>query len=254
MAVANMCQALASTGNWIYDFQTLITGVLAIGAAFWASKIAAGQLDTAKKQIEVTREQIESDKYEADRARKARLRAVRATLPVTLSSICEYSQLVASGLNNAWPVSAALYPNDDNGLRNYRVEAAIPDIPYDQLESLELVLEFTDTEAVALQIESLLRELQVLAARLAPLRLGAEVGTDWLASLMLQTATLYARAESLFTYARGKAPGPNTAPLWGRVHAALNIMKIYNPKVLALAEAQMLKGDEPGEANSIEPL
>lgn len=99
-----------------------------------------------------------------------------------------------------------------------------------------------------------MREMQVLSARIAPLRQGAEIGTDWLAGLILQAATLYARAESLFTYARGKAPSVNTAPLWDRVIVALNIMRVYNPKVLHIAHAQKDRGDEPGEADSEEPV
>lgn len=247
-------QFLMAVGKWIYDFQTLITGLLAIGAAWIAATIAKGQLEAAKEQIHVAREQIAAGTAEADQVRERRLRAVRATLPVTLSSICEYSQAVGSQLAASWPAAANLYPNDDNGITNYPVKAELPDIPFEQLESLELVLEFTDVEEVASRIESIMREMQVLAARIAPLRYGAEIGTDWLAGLIIQAATLYARAESLFTYARGKAPGVNTAPLWDRVLVALNIMKIYNLKVLEIANAQKDRGDEPGEADSEEPI
>lgn len=247
-------QFLMAVGNWIYDFQTLITGLLAIGAAWIAATIAKGQLEAAKEQIHVAREQIAAGTAEADQVRKRRLRAVRATLPVTLSSICEYSQAVGSQLAASWPVAAKLYADTGNGMTKYLIKAELPDIPFNQLESLELVLEFSDVEEVSLRIESIMREMQVLSSRIAPLRCGDEISTDWLAGMIIQAATLYARAESLFTYARGKAPSVNTAPLWDRVFAALNIMRIYNIKVLETAKAQKDRGDEPGEADSEEPI
>lgn len=65
---------LTAVGTWIYEFQTLITGLLAIGAAWIAANIAKGQLEAAKEQIRVAREQIAAGTAEADQVRERRLR------------------------------------------------------------------------------------------------------------------------------------------------------------------------------------
>lgn len=51
-----------AVGHWIYDFQTLITGLLAVGAALYAARFAQKQVNAANSQIVVAREQISAAK------------------------------------------------------------------------------------------------------------------------------------------------------------------------------------------------
>lgn len=245
-----------SIGEWIYDFQTLITGILAVSAALYAAKFAQKQVSAANAQIEVAREQITASKEQADRERAAKLRAARASLPTTLSSICEYAQNAQNAgqaLNAAWPSAAKMYPEDHDPNAEGLVTAKIPDSPHDILISLERIVELTDAEDVAERIESILREAQVFSSRTRPLANGVQISTDLLAIHIVQACALHARAESLFTYARRKTKGVNSADLWDRTIAALSIMSIYTPAVHEEAMRQRAKGQPPGEADSIEP-
>ncbi|WP_157217999.1 hypothetical protein [Flavisphingomonas formosensis] len=242
-----------TVGHWIYDFQTLITGLLAVGAALYAARFAQKQVNAARLQIEVARDQIAAIKDQADRERTARLRAARASLPTTLSSICEFAQEAGEALHAAWPAAAKLYPEDHDPNSVQPVTANLPPFPYELLDSLERIVELTDAEDVAERIESILREAQIFSARTRPLVSGTDINTDLLAIHIIQAAALYARAESLFTYARRKTPGVNSANLWDRVFAALTLMRVYEPAILEEAQKQRERGISPGEADSVEP-
>ncbi len=246
-------RALLAVGHWIYDFQTLLTGLLAVGAALYAARFAQKQVNAANDQINVAREQIAAVQAQADRERNARLRAARASLPTTLSAICEYAQSIGEALYGVWPAVARNYAGDNNDFGDRRVKAEVLTFPFELLESLERMVEFTDREDVAERIESILREAQVLDSRTRPLVAGTEISPDELTFHIIQAAALYARAESLFTYARRKTEGVNSAPLWDRVFAALTIMQVYEDSVIEEAQRQRKKGDPPGEADSVEP-
>lgn len=141
---AEMFDAFASPPGpqgWIYDFQTLITGLLALAAAFIAAWIARGQLRAQREQIKDAREQ-------AARDRAGRLRAARASLPAVLSAICDYSERTARALNAAWPVEARLYPEDANPLQAYCITVNIEPFPAETLQSLERVVELIRRELV----------------------------------------------------------------------------------------------------------
>lgn len=246
-------RVLLAVGHWIYDFQTLITGLLAVGAALYAARFAQRQVNAANAQIEVAREQIVAVQAQADRERAARLRGARASLPATLSAICEYAQTAGEALYGAWPGAARLYRDDHDGNSVDRIQVNVPTFPFELLESLERVVELTDAEDVAERIESILREAQVFDTRTRPLVAGTRISTDLLTFHIIQSAALYARAESLFTYARRKTEGVNSAPLWDRVFAALTIMRVYEESIIEEAKRQRDKGDSPGEADSVEP-
>lgn len=231
MKIDSICHFSWEIGQWIYDFQTLITGILAVAAAWYA---------------------VDASKRQANRERAAKLRAARASLPTALSSLCEYAQTCGQALNAAWPTAAKLYPNEHDGGVDQKIKAEMPDFPYDLLESLERVVELTDAEDVAERIESILREIQIFSARTRPLKNGDTISTDFLAIHIVQAAALHARAESLFTYARRKTTGVNSADLWDRTITALNIMQIYTPDVHKEAMSQKASGNPPGEADSIE--
>ncbi|KXF76554.1 hypothetical protein ATN84_10855 [Paramesorhizobium deserti] len=63
--------------HWIYHYQTLITGIFAIGAALIGASAINGQIQSAERQ-------------ERER-RDARHAAARATLPLALSAITQYA-------------------------------------------------------------------------------------------------------------------------------------------------------------------
>lgn len=258
---------------WLYQladkWQTLLAALIALAAAWWAGRIAVGQLQAANdqialarlqmtaqredidRQIGVAREQIASTQAQADHDRKGRLRAVRASLPTTLSLVSEYAQEAAKVLNGSWPEGS-----NAPGVRPYqrfRVQAEIPKFPVAAMSVLERIVELTDVEPIAERIESILREVQVLSSRTRPLVSGDDIELKWLASHVLQAAAIYARTETLFSYARRRSEGLHAADLWERVDAALRVMNIQTEAVHNLAREQREKGLLPGEADAEEP-
>lgn len=229
--------------GWFYDYQTIIAGGVALVAALIAAEISRRQLQSSRDQLVELRRQ-------ADQDRAGRLRATRASLPTVLSAICHYAEQTARALNGAWPAAARLYPNDSNPFSTYRIAAAIEPFPTETLASLERVVALTDTDEIAERIESIFREAQVLSARTRKLPFGDDVSTSMLSGLILQAASMYARAESLLDYARHQTDGVAPEPLWDRVSVALNIFGIYQDEVLEIARRERDNGDTPGEADT----
>lgn len=241
-ACISLCPPAAEHG-WFYDYQSFIAGVIALVAALLAVFVSWRQLEAAKAQLAETKRQ-------ADRDRAGKLRAARASLPAVLSLICDYAQQVGRALNRAWPVDATLYPDDVDPFASYQISIALPPFPAEALQALERVVELTDSDPVAERIESMLREAQVLGARTRELASGNELSVDQLGGYILQAASLYARAESLFEYGRRQSEAPAAEPLWDRVFAALNIMLIFREEVLAMARRERDAGLPPGEADT----
>jgi hypothetical protein len=187
---------------------------------------------------------------QGDQDRAGRLRATRASLPTVLSAICDYCEQTARALNGAWPAAACLYPNDANRFTNYPTIAAISPFPPETLSALERVVALTDSEEVAERIESILREAQVLATRTRKLPFGDDVSTSMLSGFILQAASLYARAESFFDYARHQTEGVAAEPLWDRVLAALLILGVNRDEVFEMARRERDNGTTPGEAGT----
>lgn len=172
---------------------------------------------------------------------------------MTLATICNYAKQMGQAIQAVWPAAANLFPNDDAG-GTYSVTADLPKFPDEVLDSLERNIEFSANPEVIERIASIMREIQILSSRTDLLDGPDGVNTDFLAGLIVQSASVYARAESLFTYARGKSETVLIMPLWDRAFAALHNMAIRNPKVLEFAQAQRNRDEGPGEADSEEPI
>jgi hypothetical protein len=234
----HVCADVSCFIDWADHWQTMITGVLALGAAGWAAWLARGQLSAARQQMKEARRQARND-------RDGRLRAARASLPATLSAICDYAERVAAELRSAYPVPNLL------GVDRY--VPTFPPFPAETIMSLERVVELTADNSVAERIESILREAQVLDARCRGMIRGDRISADYLAALLQQAASIYARAESLFDYGRRRSAGVSTAPLWDRVFAAFTVFRLYegaHDAVFEMAREARDQGQQPGEADT----
>lgn len=177
--------------SWFYDYQTFIGAMIALIAALIAAEIA-------RRQLKAAREQIAEARRQADLDRAGGLQAARASFPAVLSAICDHADATARALYAAWPAVVRLYPNDVDEMQDYQITAAIPSFPVGTLDALERVVELTPAEDVADRIESLLREAQDLGARTRKLEAGDNLTVGLLSEYILQAASIYARAESLF--------------------------------------------------------
>jgi hypothetical protein len=85
-----ICDAVHGVGQWLYDWQTLISGLLALGAAIWAGKLLRRQISQAE---EFRRDEITH-----------RHNASRVVLPLALSSIDELCREVSSAIAHEFEV------------------------------------------------------------------------------------------------------------------------------------------------------
>ena len=201
----------AIAGQWLYDWQTLLSGMLALGAAF----LAASQI---RKQI------VQVEKHETER-RTRKFNAVRATLPLALSGICSFSKNMLTELSQ---VRSAI-----SHLGSVPVPKSFnpPSPPSELVSALQDMVEATAQTNVIAAISEIISEIQTLSSRVDGLSDNAQIrqaiGMDRnIDEYIIQTARMYALAEALFDFARRKDEfGPKELP-WDRVYSALHFTNI----------------------------
>lgn len=172
----------------LHDWQELIAGLAAIGAAFIGGQYILQQIEFSKEQA-----------LEGTRRRHA---AARAMLPITLATITQYAESCSSQLkelHRAIQAHAVPAPALD-GLR-------IPDLPLEAIAELRNLIDTAD-ETLQLAIADLLGEIQVLSSRLSGLsqqRDPSSHGTvvqDYLEAVIINALRVFAMSSALFAYGR----------------------------------------------------
>ncbi len=238
------CWTVSCGISTLDHWQTMITGLLAVGAAWLAVRAAKGQLQTARQQLEDIR-------YQAARDRAGKLRGARAALPGVLNSIAAYAEDAALSLYGHWPASDVMYPNDVTYNTEADVRGELPAFPSSTLPTLERLVEYSEDHEISRSIEALLREIQIFESRTRKLRSGDRLRLHQLAEYILEAATIFARTEQLFGYARRQSENIDPKPLWDRVFGTLFLFNIdKNRMIIEIAERQRAAGQAPGEADS----
>ena len=178
------------------QWETLLTGVAALGAAGWTVvKIAA--------QIRLT-EQLATDQ------RRRQARAARAVLPLALAELVEYAVTCINRLYDLRPYFGSNGSIDPAVSREaLSASWSPPQLPANVLDVLKECIQFVDDAAVTACTE-LIRHLQIQRARLSEHagRLKKDDGVHmilWanIEQAMWDAAEIYARAMPLFVFARG---------------------------------------------------
>jgi len=201
-------RAASQFSCWIYDWQTLLAGVLAVLAAVIGSVLLWRQIRLSKEQ-------------EAERRRR-RFNAARATMPLLLSGICAYARDIASVLRSIHR-SAGQYAFGADSLINNA-----PALPGELTPALERLIESTGDDELAKHIADLLSQIQIINARISEIpRLSPAAGGLQLMieDYMIQAASIYAAASSLFGFARREAPDLASSERM-EVRSALNLLEI----------------------------
>jgi hypothetical protein len=205
------CRDAACGLTWLFEWQTLVAGTLAVLAAVVTAWLIKRQITQAHQQ---------------EQARLSRqANAARVALPLTLSGISHYAEEAAGALAQL-TLQARAFAEGDPPLK---FESPRP--PSELAPSLERMAGATDDREVVTAIARLLGEIQVLSTRMVftheqlsdPSGAVARESEQYL----LQAGAVYALAESLFDFARFES---ETAPPeldWDRVFAAFKIMRLY---------------------------
>lgn len=170
---------------WVSDWETIFAGALALLAALIGAVFIQRQI----RQVEDRREQ--------------RYLAVRATMPLTLSKLCDYADRCVQTLV---PYSRKK-PNGGHFEDQAASAFDIPSVPDGIVPDLRDMIEACSPSQAKPLVE-LLNVLQVQMARLRGLHADFSgpkrkiVGDSYFLTVLLDSADLYARASNLFDFAR----------------------------------------------------
>lgn len=198
----------ANFSQCLYEWQGIEAGLLALIAAL----IGAFYL---RRQIS------QHEKLETERLDRQH-NAVRTTLPLTLSGLCESLRLMLVALDAAKRDVIA------NGLTtNFEP----PRTPVEHVRELHAVVASTSDNSVVKPIANIIRELQTLWARVSLLKNPDEQKSraglkEEINRWIIQTAQTYALVESLFDYARAEAESGPTAVSWERAESIIFFLRI----------------------------
>jgi hypothetical protein len=199
----------------LYRWQTLLTGGIAILAAFIGGSYLKRQMDQADRHHAAMLKQTE-DQHKDER-RRARASA-RAMLVFALDALTDYVEECANALKTMrLACRGTSYPRDAE-------RPPIPSIPTDVVGSLQRMIEGAEPHEVA-QFKTIVNKMQVFDARLTDLvrrhdggRVEKIVTSDNIESFILNAVEIHAMASMLFAFAREETDDLPTVPMIATQH------------------------------------
>ena len=211
VAIVLVAAATSDEDDFIYKYQTLLTGVLAVGAAMFSVRAVHMQIAAA-------------DQIERDRRNRGHL-AARAVLPVALAAFCEYAR-------HASTAHGTLYASVENETLKTPI-ANSPEPPAIRESALSILKEFASlaTDDGARLVAKMVAILQILSANLNETLAAAKTGAGErvivalnIESYGIYAATLYARASAFIPFARLEQEQPPDVVLARNLDAAAFII------------------------------
>ncbi|RUX75595.1 hypothetical protein EN925_19635 [Mesorhizobium sp. M7A.F.Ca.US.006.04.2.1] len=199
--------------EWLYDYQTLIAGLVALAGAWWGVRAINMQM---RQEICLEAERLAS-----------RRAAARATLPLSLSLLSEYAEECASILRSLLDRCV-----DGSLPRSVKVKD-FPTPPAEAIQAFKEMTEVslpTDRETLA----ATLTKIQIQRSRISsivPKRRPERmiVAAANLEEYILDAAEIYARSAALYDYARRKTEKiPDAVVTIDSQISALNNLGIFD--------------------------
>ncbi|OBQ87499.1 hypothetical protein [Mesorhizobium sp. WSM3873] len=175
--------------RWFYNYQTLITGLLALTGAWWGVRAIHAQM---RQEVLAEESRLES-----------RRAAARATLPLSLSLLSEYAEectVILRGLLNKCV---------DGALPHSVKFKGFPSLPSEAIQAFKEMTEVSlpgDRETLA----TILTKIQIQRSRISAITAERRppdmiVAAANLEEYILDAAEIYARSAALYEYARRKS-------------------------------------------------
>jgi hypothetical protein len=211
--------AIHASGNFLYDWQTLVSGVLALGSAIWAGRLIQQQI-------------LQAAELEKDRRRR-RFRSIRCTMPLLLRNVCEFSDEMVSSLIDY--KDGILKRSAPEGLNFPKIELNI-------ISEIREIIEFSDDDFLVQHLSEIVSEIQIILSRVADLRSFPEMSSmlgmaHTVDEYVLQAARLFALVEGLFDYSRDLQEAGPFQVEWSRVSSSFRRKDIYedhHPNIFAI--------------------
>lgn len=202
-------------GKWLFEYQTLTGGLLALAGAF-----IGGWL--------LHRQTLQSDEHERTR-RQGRREAIRSVLPLALSSIARYATECAQAGRTL--LDQCIGESLPGVVKNV---PQLPLLPLDAIDELKQLMELSSPEELRM-ISQIPRVIQFQSARLdstirylldPPSHIHVTTKSE-IEQHVLDAAEVYARTEILFDWARREIDQMPKGTTWRRVSAALFLMNLW---------------------------
>ena len=203
---ASLSVVFSTLGQWLYDWQTLISGVLALCAAIWAGYLLNKQVRQSERLAE------------NERARK--FLAARCRMPFLITEIATYCDLVSMNL------ATQLRPDLHKAVKKTWAERSFPPLPHEAIAQFTTAIEFSDDSCFIALVSNMIAELQVLSSRVVDIQPEDKMLIGGSASnaeiYLIQCAKISAMAFSLYRFARQKVDiSPDIVP-WSAAESALS--------------------------------
>lgn len=192
--------------DWLYRWQTLVAGVIALAAAV--------------PTVYFLYRQIAQQQELAAETRRRELLAARAMLPASLAKLATYAQDCCDQLR-AYSASA--------GAASPIISMTIPAVPVEELPVLRDCVKYGD-ENLRDAVETLLSRLQIQSSRFVGVA-SMNVAPEWrqfsagvAAEFLMDALELHARTSGLFDYARGRTDRLGEHPSAVQMHNSARVM------------------------------
>ena len=178
-------------GQWLYDWQTLISGFLAVGAAYWAGRLIQKQIaqNDALQQEDLSR----------------RHNAARAVLPLALSEISVFCQKIAENIADEIEVRSNNEGTDwiaELAPEGSSKQLANQDFPASTIPTFQSFIETLTDEKNIRHVAELISSLQALNARYTSLNLYEIGAVISLYGLLIDTAKVKLLNDNIFNCGR----------------------------------------------------
>lgn len=200
--------------DWLHRWQTLAAAIVAIAAAYIA-------FTNTRKTI------LHTERLE-QRRRSRKLASIRAIMPIALSQISNYAEQSADALNTILEKSV------DEAIPHLSVpKDLVLSFPTETLKMLAEFIEYSDVHDVSV-IESTVAMIQVHMSRTRSLVEGNHdpsenyvVTRTEVENCIIDAASIYAGAASLFDYARRRTDSVPLTLSWDDVKASLQNLGLF---------------------------
>jgi hypothetical protein len=170
---AFFCSAIEILEKW----QTLVTGIIALGAAWWTIRVI-------KEQIALQKAEINSNEERHRDSLKSKLFSIRAHMPDALSELSGYAR------------NCMLYLRD--------LQDSLPDRPFDSINTMKNSIEYVDGDTAA-SIFEMVTHYQVHNSRI--LSYSRDRRAYDFVEKFYDTTLLHAYIDKIFEYSRGESEG-----------------------------------------------
>jgi hypothetical protein len=208
------CHAIHGVEHWLHDWQTLISGFLALGAALWAGRLLQEQISQAEK-------------FRQDEI-KHRHNGSRVVLPLALASINELCREVSNAIAHEIEVrqnfdAAFDEATEHSALIQFKPVALAPEV----ISEMKGFAETLRGQKSVQHVGELMSSLQILASRYNSFDLSQhkDVVLHGLSELLIDAAKVGLLNDKMYNYGRfvdgkfaivGRIPD---ADAWDMIHA-----------------------------------